>query len=98
MLSQVTDGSHAESLRFAASHHQRISIVEPERLRHSNTKFCERLANFVERQRASALQNLLRNCPRIFRVGNDLSAAQRLPKNDRATHSLAMFYWNSRVG
>ena len=49
VFSQIADGAHAESLRFAASHHQRIGIVEAERVRHAHVKFHQRIANFVER-------------------------------------------------
>ena len=49
MFSQIADRADTEPLSFAAPHHQRISIVEPERLRHAYAERCERLTNLFER-------------------------------------------------
>src|SRR5213075_2438361 len=97
MLSQIADGANSEALRFAASHHQRVSVVEPEGLRHDNTEFPERVSNFMKRKLLSIFQNFLRDCSRVFRIGINLSALERLPENDCAAHSLTMFCCNSGI-
>ena len=48
-FSQISDGAHAESLRFGGPHHQRIGVVKAERDRHADVKFAQRIANFLER-------------------------------------------------
>ena len=49
MISQIADCVQAESLRFTATHDERVSVIEAERFRHAHPKLRERLANFVQR-------------------------------------------------
>src|SRR6266550_2917311 len=61
MLSQIADGANSEALRFAASHDQRVSVVEPKGLCHANTEFSERVSNFRIGINLSALERLPEN-------------------------------------
>src|SRR5437667_11237716 len=97
MLSQIADGANSEALRFAASHHQRVSVVEPEGLRHANTEFPERVSNFMKRKLLTILQNFLRHCSRLFRIRIYLSALERLRENDCSADSMAMVRCNSGI-
>src|SRR6266496_3644730 len=97
MLSQIADGANSEALRLAASHDQRVSVIEPKGLCHANTEFFERVSNFMKRKLLTIFQNFLRDCSRVFRIGINLSALERLPENDCASHSLAMVRCNSGI-
>ena len=48
--------------------------------------------------RIASFQNLLGDRAGVFRVNVDLPAAKRLPKNDCAAHSLAVFGGNAGFG
>src|SRR5262249_779665 len=95
---QITDCADPKALCFAASHHQRVCIVEAQRSRRANAKFLERIPNLIYRNVRIAHENLRRDCSRIFGISVDLSVPKRFPEYDRTAHSLAMFRWNSRVG
>src|SRR5580704_14565598 len=95
MLSQIADSANSKALRFAASHDQRVSVIEPNGLCHANAEFSQRISNFMKRPLLTIFQNFLRDCSRVFRVGINLSALERLPENDCAAHPLAMFRCNS---
>src|SRR4030095_11878349 len=97
MLSKIADAANSQALRLAASHNQRVSVVEPKGLCHGNSQFREGISNFLKRQLLAVFQNFLRDRSRVFRIGVDLSPLQRLPENDCAAHSLAMFRCNTRV-
>ncbi len=55
MHSQITDAADTEPLRFAASHYQRVRIVEAQRSRHAHAKFFEQIPNLIERNSGIAL-------------------------------------------
>src|SRR4029453_13213077 len=97
MPSQIADGANSEALRFAASHDQRVSVVEPKWLCHANAGFSECVSNFMKRKLLTVFQNFLRDCSRVFGIGINLSALERLPENDCAAHSLAMFRCNPGI-
>src|SRR4029077_6629323 len=52
---QIADCADTKPLRFAASHYQRVCIVEAQRSCHAHAKFFERIPNLVQRQRGIAL-------------------------------------------
>src|SRR5204863_8561607 len=97
MIFQIGDCVKTELLGAASQHHKRVGIVKPERFGHADAGFAHLVRDLLERQFIAAFQNLLRDRSGIFRVSIDLAAAQRLPENDRAAHSLAMLSRNSSL-
>src|SRR6266704_2019432 len=97
MVFQIADCAKTELFCATSQRHERVGIVEPERFGHADAGFAELVRDLLERQFIAAFQNLLRDRSGIFRVSIDLAAAQRLPENDRAAHSLAMLSRNSSL-
>src|SRR5678816_315678 len=62
MLWQIADGANSEALRFATSHDQRVSVVEPKGLCHADARFSECVSNFMKRKLLIIFQNFLRDC------------------------------------
>ena len=90
-LSQIADRADLLFVRPSLPHDQGISIVESELVRHAHAELRELLTHFVLRCRGTLLENFFRDRSGVFRIERDLVAAQRLPENDCAAHSLAMF-------
>src|SRR5438876_7015280 len=97
MILQIGNRANAELAGPHTQHHKRVGIVKPERFGHADAGFAHLVRDLLERQFIAAFQNLLRDRSGIFRVSIDLAAAQRLPENDRAAHSLAMLSRNSSL-
>src|ERR1041384_5554180 len=95
MLLQIAHRANAASFCAITSHDERVSIIEAERFGHSNACFAELVRDLIERQFVAAFQNLLHDRAGVFRINVDLPAAKRLPKNDRAAHTLTMLGRNS---
>ena len=59
--------------------------------------FASECANLVDVMVVICSKISCSDCAGVFRVGIDLSVAQRLPQNDGAAHALAMFGGNSGI-
>src|SRR2546423_6005668 len=97
MISQGGDCAKTKFLCSTSRHHQRVSAVEPERFGHADAGLAELVRDLLESQLIAAFQNFLRDGAGIFGINADLSGAQRFPKNDGATHSLAVLTRNSGI-
>src|SRR6266404_4769820 len=91
MFLEVADRSNAELARASAPHHECGCVVKPERFRHADAEFMQLSDDEITVHWVASLQNFLHDRAGVFGVGIDLSAAQRLPKNDRPAHSLSVF-------
>src|SRR5438132_8947618 len=98
MFLQIAHRADSELLRSIAPHHQRISVVEPERLGHTNADFAQCVLDLLNTELLIGFQDLLRDRAGVFGIDVDLSSLQRFPKNDRPAHSLPMFRWNAALG
>src|SRR6266568_981457 len=97
MISKIADCTKTELVGTALRHHERVGIVEAERLGRADPGLGQLSCYLFERQWSGPLQNLLRDGAGVFRIKVDLSAAKRFPKNDGATHPLPMLNRNSSI-
>src|SRR6202045_182475 len=97
MIFQVRDCAKTKLLCAVSQHHECVSVVESKRFGHADAGSSELIRDLLERQFIASFQNFLRNRAGVLRINIDLSATERLPKNDRAAHSLPVFNGNSGV-
>src|SRR5438067_3040070 len=90
MIPQITDRANRFFFGGRPPHDERISVVESEFACHADAEFRKLLAHFPGANGRRSLENLFADCSRVFGIESDLLAAQRLPKNDGAAHSLTM--------
>src|SRR5256885_12614425 len=69
------------------------TLFRSERLHHADTETHQRLPDV----RLVVFQNFFDDCAGVFGIRIDLPPAQRLPKNDRAAHALAIDRKSTRL-
>ncbi len=91
VVTQIADLMNLQSLCRLSPHDQGIGIVETKLVRHADTKLRQLLADHRRRGRRRSFQNFFADRAGVFRIKSDLAGPKRLPKNDRPSHSLAVF-------
>src|SRR5213078_360525 len=97
MTPQITNSANLFLLREVTAHHQGIGIVESQLRRHPDAELSQLVTHLAEVS-GRGFENFLRNRAGIFRIGRDLVALERLPKNDGAAHALAVLDPDSGPG
>src|SRR5215467_1271346 len=97
MFLQIAHGANAERIGAVAPHDQRIGIVEAKRFRYPDSQFAQIFGHKIDVHWIASFKNLLHDRAGIFGISVDLSAAERLPKNDSPAHSVTVLGGNSGV-
>src|ERR1700675_3742706 len=97
MASQIADPANLFFLGGGPLHHERVGVIESQLAGHPDAELAELAADVSRGRSRRYFEELLADRTGVFRIETDLIAAQCLPENDGAAHSLTVFHRDSGI-